>query len=216
MPTPRSRRAASGITVWTTTRMPDRVCVDGAVEFTLPARAVADAARQLTSFRDVRAVVADTLQSGACRLHLLEQELAAGPTRHSSWLRKAIAEVGEGIRSAAEGDLRDLICGSSLPTPIFNARLSLGPCLIAVADAWWPDAGVAAEVDSREWHLSPEDWAATLQRSAAMAAHGIIVLHFTPGQIRTNPDRVVAEIASALRAGCARPALRICARPTAG
>ncbi len=30
--------------------------------------------------------------------------------------------------------------------------------LIASPDAWWPDAGVAAEVDSREWHLAPDDW----------------------------------------------------------
>ena len=29
---------------------------------------------------------------------------------------------------------------------------------LGVKDAWWPRAGVVAEVDSRAWHLSPEHW----------------------------------------------------------
>jgi len=32
---------------------------------------------------------------------------------------------------------------------------------LAMPDAWWPAAGVAVEVDSREWHLSPADWERT-------------------------------------------------------
>jgi very-short-patch-repair endonuclease len=84
---------------------------------------------------------------------------------------------------------------------MFNPRLFVGDEFLAVADAWWPDAGVAAEVDSREWHLSPDDWAATLARHARMGRHGIVVLHFTPGQIRTKPEQVVTDIRSALLAG---------------
>ena len=39
-------------------------------------------------------------------------------------------------------------------------------------------AGVAAEVDSREWHLSPEHWDRTRRRHTLMAAAGIHPLHF--------------------------------------
>ena len=37
--------------------------------------------------------------------------------------RSVLAEVAEGIRSTAEGDLRDLIRAARLPTPLFNASL---------------------------------------------------------------------------------------------
>src|SRR5262249_12118106 len=73
------------------------------------------------------------------------------------------------------------------------------------ADCWWPDTGVAAEVDSRAWHLSPRDHARTVARHARMSAVGIIVLHFTPQQITTQPSRVADLIRSALAAGRDRP-----------
>ena len=71
--------------------------------------------------------------------------------------------------------------------PLFNPSLYLGDTFLAKPDAWWPDAGVAAEVDSREWHLSPEHWDRTRRRHTLMGAVGIIPLHFSPQDIRTAP-----------------------------
>jgi hypothetical protein len=209
VPAARPRQSRSFAHIWPTTRMPDQVYGDGAIRFTPAARAVTDAARELPSFRAVRAVAADAIQRRRCRLEQLTEELARAPVRHSAWLRQVTAEVAEGIRSAAEGDFLDLIRRARLPMPIFNARLFAEHTFIAVPDVWWPEAGVAVEVDSREWHLSPDDWERTLSRHARMSAHGIIVLHFTPHQIKTEPARVVGQIRSALRAGRARPALEI-------
>ncbi len=89
---------------------------------------------------------------------------------------------------------------------MFNARLFSGEMLLAVPDAWWPDAGLAAEVDSREWHLSPADWERTMRRHARMGAHGIVVLHFTPRQIRFEPAMVTGAIKAALANARAKPA----------
>jgi very-short-patch-repair endonuclease len=216
VPAGRSRTNTAFVSARPTSRMPDRVCYDGAVQFTLPPRAVADATRELTSFRDVRALVADSVQQGRCRIDWLSGELRDGPLRHSAWFRRALAEVADGIRSAAEADLRDLIIKARLPVPMFNARLYAGPVLLAVVDAWWPGAGVAAEVDSREWHLAPDDWEHTLARGRRLSAHGIIVLRITPGQLRTQPADVVADIRRVLHGGHApaRPAVR--ALPAAG
>lgn len=215
IPAGRARTSRDSVAVWPTTRMPERVCFEGAVQFALVPRAVADAARELASFRDTRAVVADAVQQGRCRIDWLGEELRRGPVRRSAWLRRALTEVAGGIRSATEGDLRDLIARAGLPMPMFNARLYAGQKLIAVADAWWPRAHVAVEVDSREWHLSPEDWERTLRRDAAMGAVGIVVLHFTPRQIRDEPARVAADISSAIGFGRAGgPAIR--AVPAAG
>ncbi len=214
VPAAQRRRSEGFVRIWPTTRMPEFVFTDGAVRFAEAARAVADAARELGSFREVRAVAADAVQRRRCRIDQLAEELACGPVRRSAWLRRTLAEVADGVRSAAEADLRDLIRAHRLPPPLFNARLYVGPEFLAVPDAWWPDQGVVVEVESREWHLSPEDWDRTLRRSTRMSALGINVMHFTPQRIRTEAAAVAAEIRSALQDGRPRPAVRT--RPATG
>ena len=71
--------------------------------------------------------------------------------------------------------------------------------------------GVAAEVDSRAWHLSPRDWEDTQGRPDQMGAHGIVVLHFSPRRIRANRRQVADTIRDALARG--RPLPEIQARP---
>ena len=114
-------------------------------------------------------------------------------------MRAVLAEVSVGIRSSPEGDLRHLIARADLPAPLFNPRLYQDGVLIAIPDAWWDDCGVAAEVDSREWHLSPGDWEQTMRRHARMTAAGILLLHFSPRQIKNEPAMVIEAIRSALR-----------------
>ncbi len=140
-------------------------------------------------------------------------ELTAGPVRGSALLRHALAEVTAGARSVAEGDFLLLIKRARLPEPMLNARLFAGETFIAAPDCWWPRAGLAAEVDSREWHLSPGDWARTLARHRRMTGYGITVLHVTPGQIVRDPKGVVGDLAAALAACRGRPTLPITARP---
>jgi len=200
VPAARRRQSTGFVRVLRTTRMPEQGCISGQIRFAMAARAVADAARTLKDLGEVRAVVADSVQRRWCRVTELAEELRWGPVAGSAHLRRVLAEVADGIRSSAEADLRDLVKRAGLPMPMFNARLYAGKVLIAVADAWWPEAAVAAEVDSREWHLSPEDWERTLRRHARLTAHGILVLHFTPKQIRTEPAQVVAAIRAALDA----------------
>jgi hypothetical protein len=215
---PMSRRPESVafVTIHRTTRMPERVIREGRRSYALPPRALADAARGMTSLREVRALIAGAVQRGDCALRALVGELPQGQRRNSALLRRVLAEVGDGVRSVAEGEFKDLINGAGLPKPMFNARLfTASGAFIATADAWWPDAGVAAEVDSREWHLRPADWERTMRRHAMMSSHGILVLHFSPAQIRYEPATVLAALIDTLQTGRARPALPIIARPAA-
>jgi hypothetical protein len=195
--------------------MPPEVCVAGEIRFVLPPRALADAARTLKSVREVRALVAQAIQQQRCSIEQLGLELEQGPKRGSALLRVALEEVGAGVRSVPEGDLRALLRRGGLPTPMFNARLYDGDELVAVADCWWPDAGVAAEVDSREYHYSAEDWQHTMRRHDRLVARGVLVLHFTPGRIRAEPRAVAAEIRSTLIAGRRRPPLPLRSLPPA-
>jgi len=179
----------------------DPVCArEGIVRYASPARAAADTVRQLADFSDVRAVVAGGVQRRKITIADLARELNAGPIQGSARLRAALAEVADGVRSAAEGDLHALVKREHLPEPMYNARLYVGGQLLAVPDAWWPQAGLAVEVDSREWHLSPADWERTLARDAKMTAHGILVIRVAPRQLRTAGHLVAAQIRAVLSA----------------
>lgn len=202
IPASRRRRDAAFVRVHRTTHLPARAWQLGPLQYALPARAVADAVRDLTSLRDVRAMLADAVQRGHCNVEALSTELSAGPNRGSALFREALTDVADGIRSAAEGDLKDLLAKSGLPMPLFNASIYDGDgTFIARPDAWWPEKGVAIEVDSHEWHLSPHDHTRTLERQRRMAKRGILVLPFTPREIRTQAADVINTIRHALETG---------------
>jgi len=209
VPTDRQRLSTGFARLHRTVRLPARASSIGLVRLALAPRAVADTARQLTELRDIRAVVADAVQLGRCTIGQLAEELRIGPVKGSALFRSVLAEVADGVRSTAEGDLRDVIRTARLPMPLFNPSLYNGDVFLGKPDAWWPDAGVAGEVDSREWHLSPEDWDRTRRRHDRMAAAGIIVLHFSPAQIRREPAEVAQMIKGALDRGIRRPGLLI-------
>ena len=200
IPATHRRQAAGFAVIHQTHRMPRLMVTEGQRRYALPARAVADAAREVTSLADARVIVASAVQQNRCTLDQLIAELTGGRRNNTAMFRRALNEVTEGIRSIAEAEFRDLIRRAGLPLPKFNERLCRPDgTLIAIADAWWPQARVAAEVDSREWHLSPADWEATMRRHNEMTRHGIQVLHFSPGQIRSEPRSVTTAIAGALR-----------------
>ena len=216
VPNARRPQSMAFVTIHRTTRMPERVVREGRRSYALPPRALVDAARGMTSLREVRALIAGAVQQRYCPLRALVRELPQGRMRNSALLRQVLAEVADGIRSVAEAEFKDLISGAGLPEPVFNARLfTADGTFIASADAWWPESGVAAEVDSREWHLSPADWERTMRRHATMSSHGILVLHFTPRQIRSESATVIAAVADTLQTGRARPTLPITARQAA-
>jgi hypothetical protein len=216
IPWGRSRQSTGFVRVHRTRRMPERLYVTGKIRFAKPPRAVADAARSLTRFDDVRHVVCEAVQRRACTVAELTEELEAGPVRGSAMFREALAEVGDGVRSVAEADFRLLILGSPLPKPMFNAQLlDADGIFIATVDAWWQKAGVAAEIDSRAYHLSAEDQDRTTGRHDELAAHGILPLHFPPKRIKTDAAGVIRQLQSAIEGGLARPPLPITAIPLA-
>jgi hypothetical protein len=210
LPAETKRRDAGFVRLHRTTRLPERIWQVGPVRYVPPPRAVADAVRGMDSLRDVRAVVADAVQRRACQVRELAAELAEGPNTGSALFRMALADVAEGIRSVAEADLKDLLVKARVPMPLFNPALyDADGTFIARPDAWWPELGIAIEVDSREWHLSPEDHENTLARGRRMGRYQIVVLRFTPGQLRSEPAAVIEEIRRTLEGARHRPPLAL-------
>jgi len=213
----RFHRLGTGfVRVHRTWHMPAWTKGPSARRYASPARAVADTARWLNDLREVRALVGDAVQNRHCTVAQLSDELRVGGTPNGALLRKAISEAAAGIRSAPEAELRDLIVKAALPMPLFNPRLYLpNRKFIACPDAWWPDAGVAIEVDSRRWHLAPDDWERTMTRHSNLGQYGIVTLHATPHQLRTDPAPFMRKAANAYKVGASRPRLNILTIPSA-
>jgi hypothetical protein len=208
------RQSLSFVRLHRTERMPKTWFATGPVRFAEVPRAVADAARQLDSLSDVRSVIFEALQQRACTVDQLITELREGPARGSSLIRTVMTEAIDGVRSGAEADFRMLLMRGRVPRPMFNARLyTADGDFIAMVDAWWDDAGVAAEVDSRAYHISPAAQDRDRDRHDMLIAHGVFPLHFSPRRIRAEGEGVLRDIEAAIAKGSQRPRLSIVAVP---
>jgi hypothetical protein len=210
------RQSKGFVQIHRTRRMPGFYTA-GPIRFARVGRAVADAAHAFTSLDDVRAVVAEAVQRRACTIAEIGMELEQGSTLGSRHLRTALTEVRAGARSAAEAKLLNRIKRSDLPMPEFNVALvAADGTFIAEVDAWWAAAGVAAEVDSVEYHFHRADWLKTDARHGRMLKYGILPHHFAPSRVETDWDRIYDELKSSIEQGVRRPTLPIVAFRPAG
>lgn len=166
-------------------------------------RAVLDFARRTGDRAMVRAVVAEAVQQRHCSVTELGVELRLGCQRGTAMPRTVLAEISDGVRSAAEANARTIIRGlvrqRLVPTPLWNVNL-VGPdgVVVAMPDAWFDEAGLAWEIDSVEYHLSPVDYARTVARRSALMARGAVVVQTLPSSLQKDPDTVRAELVRCL------------------
>lgn len=180
-------------------------------------RALWDFARDVRHRDQIRSAVAEAVQRRLCTPAALAAELAAGNQRYVTLPRAVLEEIGDGVRSVAEATARRLVLHSALPRPLWNPTLvdARTGRFIAVPDAWFDEVGLAWEIDSAEWHLSPEDHEETLARRVRMTAEGIWVVSHTPSQL--GRDALVALARNLEQAAYRpRPAIRAVPAPTSG
>lgn len=214
---PQEVRVASRdyVQILRTWRMPGSAFSTNLIRFAPLPRAVGDAARAMQRAEHARAVVCEAVQKGRdCTLEDLVAELKAGPAAGSRLFRAALAELGGGIRSEAERDLKFLIDRTDLPTPMYNARLYLRDgTFLGMVDAWWPRAGVGAEVDSRQYHMDAKDYSETMARHNRIEGAGVHLFHFLPKDIKPMWPQFAASIRNAISEGTKRPPLPIITVP---
>ncbi|MFD9726179.1 hypothetical protein [Streptomyces sp. NPDC059072] len=202
---PRRLTATAGVRPLATTRWPGTITVSG-VPSTRPVRAASDFASRADHPDRIRSVLAHVVQAGWCHPRDLHAELRAARLLTRPAVRAAAAELLAGVRSFAEAQARDVLTGTDLPTPLWNARLHTPDgTFLATPDAYWPDEGVALEVDSAEYHYTRDSWHATLRRRLRLEAHGILVVSATPSMIRDTPTEVLAALRAFLALAAARP-----------
>ncbi|HEU4566907.1 MAG TPA: hypothetical protein VFR99_02670 [Marmoricola sp.] len=181
-----------------------------------PARATIDAARRMRGPNDVRALIAEVVQKGLCTVPQLAAELRAAQRRGTALPRRVLAEVADGVRSTAEAELRELVLHSGLPLPVWNHDLfDADGAWLARPDALWLAQGVVVEVDSMDWHLSPELYRRTQARQRRLAAAGLTVLPVAPRDLRERPTEVLESIRAALAAARGRGTTSFTSRPAA-
>jgi hypothetical protein len=134
------------------------------VPVTSVARAVADTALYQRWLGSVRAMVAAAVQHGLCSVEELTDQLAACPRNNSALLRRALGELADGARSAAEVVATDYLRRADVPPFELNAPIMDGGQLVAIADVLWRELRAVLEIDSREFHFSASDWQATMRR----------------------------------------------------
>ncbi len=92
-----------------------------------------------------------------------------------------------------------LVKRAGLPPPRTNLRLHG-----MRVDAYWPEAGVVVELDSRGFHDTPTAFESDRARDSLLAAHGLVPMRFTHRRVTREPFVVVAELSCAVRAAAER------------
>lgn len=226
IPAHSQRKSVRFVHILRTTRMPEKYRTEKRIRFAHLPRAIGDATRKMHDPRDVQALVSRAVQFG-CAVALLVKELNEGPVAGTRLFRAAVAEAADGVRSAAEGDLKRLIDRSGIEKPLYNPELYLPDgTFLCSPDLWWERYGVAGEVDSRAYHFTAKEYEDTTKRHNRIERAGIRLLHWLPSTITKEGDSVLQDIrttlASAARtsppqiitvpagqtppAGCRRPA----------
>jgi very-short-patch-repair endonuclease len=178
----------------------ERAVVHG-IPATSPGRTLVDIAGMLGS-REVELAVAHAERNGL----IGGDELAALPNRYAgrpgmAMLRTLIQDrIGPDLtRSRAERAALDMIREGGLPRPHTNIRC--GPYEL---DLFWPEEGVAIEIDGRAYHSSRARFEGDRQKDAWLRARGIEVVRLTWRQVTTDARRTAVQVGQILALARAR------------
>jgi very-short-patch-repair endonuclease len=189
--TPRRCLSRPGIKVHGRRKLP-RVWHNGLTVTTL-AQTLLDCAAK-SALEDVRYFLAEA--DFHWRIDLTEVAAIAGHgKRGSEKLRKALAVHWPELArtdSPPEREFLFLIEAGGLPRPKVNVRI----CGLKV-DAYWPEYGVAVEIDGGQGHGMERQVARDHGRDLTLRAAGIIVRRYARRQIRREGARVLADLRAA-------------------
>ena len=200
IPSARRQTSRAYLTVERTTRLPPPVRRAGLPVAPLP-RAIVDAARHERDHDRLAALVLAPVEAGACTIAELRVELNKGNQRGTAAVRALLAGREHEVVPVTQGLARRVLRQAPLPPPSWQVELhARDGTLLGVADAWWPEAGLAWSLGTQQHPLPPDD-----RTTAALAELGITVLHTEPPDLHTSPDTVIANLAAAFTYATTNP-----------
>ncbi|MFE9428105.1 hypothetical protein ACFYNO_34700 [Kitasatospora sp. NPDC006697] len=217
VPRQRRLRDAGEVRIQRTARELESTDVHGLACAPVP-RAVADALREWT---DGGVLEAGLLGPAVLRSVLREAVAPSGPAgERAAAPAELIAELREAellgeprIRAAVDellaaerdevlGGLLELAAAELLPVPLVGPELRMrGGTFVAVPDVYWPEQGVAVELDSALRCLSEGEAAWVRAGQHRMEYLGVRLVHLTGGQLAADPAAVTEQLRTALVSG---------------
>lgn len=114
-------------------------------------------------------------------------------------LHDIVAEyLDDGAESRLERRFLQVVRTAGLPEPVPQVRISDGDGFIARVDFAWPEAKVAAELDSRRHHLTAAAFENDRIKRERLRRAGWWVLELTHRRLRDDPEPVMVELAELL------------------
>lgn len=195
-----SQKTSHGFALVTRTRRAVGNQVRKGLHVVPPARAAVDACRWLEDVDDVRELVAAVVQQRCCTSNQVADEVQLAQRQRTALAREVLAAVAAGIRSAAEGKLREGFDRYGVPQPSWNVEVrDEHGQLIVVLDAYWEDLDAELEINSVAWHLSPDRFKRTTQRQRTVVLSGRSTISVLPSEIEDDLEGICREVLQFLR-----------------
>jgi hypothetical protein len=188
-----------------TERLPRPVVRDG-VPLAPLVRSCTDAARRLRSAAEITELLSEPVQRRLCTTAMLWEELHAGSRRGRAMPRAVLADVADGVRSAAERAAKQFWPSTGLPTPWWNASVwNVDGAFLGIADCWLDEVAMVWEIESSEWHLDPDAHEYTVRRAAEFTAAGVVYVASKPKMVLNDRSVVAATLRGAYTQALRRP-----------
>ena len=195
VPATRQRQSREFVVVRRTVYPPRAVASHLKMPLVPIARGLADFALRHDREREVRAVLLAAVQRRQVTVAELNAELPTAPSRGRRRFMRVLEEIGTGVRSAPEGDVRVLVERSRLlPTPLYNCLLKLPSGRRVSPDLLIEDAALIHETNGREPHEDEDRFESMQERHDSLTAAGFTVLHNSPRMIARSGTRIVREM----------------------
>ncbi|MFI5835074.1 endonuclease domain-containing protein [Micromonospora sp. NPDC051300] len=191
----------AGVLAHRTTRLPERDVVPvGQPPRTSMARSVVDAAQWAPSDAQSRAIVAAAFQQRLIVDTELHEVLTRMPRiRRRRLILSTALDAAGGAHSLGELDLLTLVRRGGLPEPTRQVVRRDSAGRRRYLDAYFEQWRVHVEVDGGQ-HLDPAHAWADMRRQNDLWVEGDRVLRFPSWALRADPETVLAQLRTALRA----------------
>ncbi|MGW2374636.1 hypothetical protein [Kitasatospora sp. NPDC001683] len=172
------------------------------------ARAVADALCEWTADGDAAVPVREVLREAVarpesrCTVRELVTELVDSGLTAEPRVRAALDELLSAERDFVLEQVDRLVDEWLLPAPLAGPELRMrGGTYIGIPDLYWPERGVAVEVDSDLRCVSEGEAAWVRGGQHRMEYLGIRVVYVSGARLAADPEAVGGELREAYRAG---------------
>jgi hypothetical protein len=156
-------------------------------------RCLIDAARDLRSLDEIRALLMEGVQGRRVTLAQLQTELELGAIAWSARPRIVIDELIAGARSVPEAAFIKLMASSDVLPPMHHNCTIRTPAgeFLAVPDGYIKSVGLAGEIQSVEHHSDTDAQDADMDRRALTGRYGVHIVEARPARITKNPARLL-------------------------